>query len=100
MDFGFYKPRFNQICKHCGKENSRSHVTNECEAFKELTDRTMNLLKKKLFLGKLVSNKLEDMILYAYYNPVKNKLNDVMNILRDFAISLVIKNAKVEKGNE
>ena len=54
---------------------------------------------KKIVRG-IKTEKLEDLIVYAYYNPVKQKLNEVMNILRDFAINLVIRNAKLEKGDD
>lgn len=98
LDFGFYKTRFCAICKHCGSVNSRSHVTNDCEAFSALRERVRKKLKK-VVIRKQTDN-LEELILYAYYNPVKERLSDVLNILRDFAICLIIRQAKLEKGEK
>lgn len=91
VDFGFYKTRFVKICKHCGQMNSRTHVTNSCRAFEDLR----NWVKSKLFIS---TEDVESAILKAYYEPVKDLVSKNLEILRSFAIKLIIKNAELEKA--
>ena len=36
VNHGFYKARFEPICRYCGDDNSRTHVTNVCPEFEKL----------------------------------------------------------------
>ncbi len=41
---GFYKERLFPKCKLCDSDNSRKHLTNECETFNKLREETIKKL--------------------------------------------------------
>ena len=94
LHYGFYKTRLVPLCKHCGKLNSRTHVTNECEAFGDLRRRTENELSRINGMNEEIG--LEQRILNAYFSPNIGKVNLVLEVLRKFAINLVITHGRLE----
>jgi hypothetical protein len=96
LDFGFYKNRFCEICKHCGQANSRKHVTNDCIAFDELRQRTRRKLQKAS--GVILGEDLEASILGAYFNPPNiKKVSEVLDVIKGFSIELIIEHSELEK---
>jgi hypothetical protein len=95
VDFGFYKGRFVPLCRYCGNENSRTHVTNSCEGFKSLRKNTWKKLGKYL-KKEDYGDDLERAILDAYYDP-GDKCQDVLEVIKSFAIQLVIKSCELDK---
>ena len=65
---GFYKEKLFPKCKLCDSDNSRKHVTNECETFNKLREETIKKLSKKLEI-KDKNIDLEQLILRLYYDP-------------------------------
>ena len=94
LDYGFYKTRLVPLCKHCGNLNSRTHVTNECEAFGDLRRRTENELSRINGMNEEIG--LEQRILNAYFSPNIGKVNLVLEVLRKFAINLIITHGRLE----
>ena len=92
VNHGFFKERFIPLCEHCGEENSRKHVTNDCPAFESVRAWTWGKLQERRTLSKYKGD-LEYAILDVYFNPVEDCHKD-LDILRGFAMQLTIKNCQ------
>ena len=105
MNYGFFEKRLFPKCKYCGRENSRTHVVNECEYefFKELREE----YKKKII--KLISDKknrgdnnannnlnivdfnLEKALLDLYFKPTKEiKIYKSLELIKEFTAKFYI----------
>jgi len=89
VNHGFYKARIIPICKHCGKPNSRSHVTNNCpkfdglreSAWKELDELKITRLKMKVKFNE----DLEKAFLDAYFKPGPKCVGE-LEVLKKFSL--------------
>jgi len=87
VNHGFYKPRFNPICKHCGEANSWKHLTNICPKFDELRDNTWRELYKLINTHIKIRDKfngdLERALLNVYFKP-GSKCAEKLEVLKKF----------------
>jgi len=70
---GFYKARFNQLCRNFGETNSRKYVTNICPKFNELRGNIWRELDKLVNTPIKIRDKfnrdLERASVYVYFKP-------------------------------
>ena len=96
-NFRFYTSRFesSKICKHCGEDNSRTNVTNECPGFEHLRKRTKRKLKR--IIGKKIGTDLERAIIGGYFNteyPYTLNIPKILDVIKKFVIELILENSK------
>jgi hypothetical protein len=96
VNHGFYKERYQEVCRYCGQRNGRRHVTNDCSTFEKLRNWTWKALGKYIKTDKYKGD-LEKAILDAYFEPGE-MCQKVLEVLKGFAIQLIITSCEEDRS--
>ena len=104
-NYGYFESRLFPICKYCNKNNSRTHIINECEEeyFKNLRNEYLNKIKNICGdeIIKENKNNLEKILLSLYFEPDKYiKVEKSLKILKEYVVKLYIERPKKEEVEE
>ena len=106
LKYGFYCERINPQCLHCKEQNSRTHVTNDCEYFKLSRQKTMEFIGNTIGVKNLHLNDqdLESWIMTIYFNPsiawTKVQLKKLLDIIKLHIADMYIDQTKKIKCKE
>ena len=103
LKWGFFDPRLFPVCELCGKDNSRTHVTNECDFFEKLRSESLKKIGAVLHLGNIEKcSDLEKWLTEIYFSPALRwtckQLRGLLEVLKRFCASVYIDRPRKPSG--
>ena len=89
VGYGRFNQRLFPSCKHCGKQNSRTHFTNECDQGTEARHKLLKSLERTGI--NLEEDNFEDLIMKWFFNPEPREdktLKKIWDGIKSFICSL------------